>query len=67
VVIDMTDDLVELQAPGGVTIVAPADGWRACQCKSRSDGSDWCDDCCERFEHSWDESFDSVVRPLHDE
>jgi len=63
VVIDMADDLVELQAPDGVIIVAPADGWRACECDSRSDGSDWCEDCRERFEQSWDECFDSMGRP----
>ncbi|WP_312373878.1 hypothetical protein [Stutzerimonas nitrititolerans] len=46
----MTDDLVEIQATDGVIIVAPADGWRVCECDSRSDGSDWCEDCCERLE-----------------
>lgn len=47
--IAMTDYLIELQAPDGVTIVAPVDGWRVCECNSGDGGLDWCDDCRERF------------------
>lgn len=59
-------DKVELHAPDGVVIVAPVHGWRTCDCDSRSDGSDWCSDCKERFEQSWAESFDDLGRPLQD-
>ncbi|KES21077.1 hypothetical protein FG99_26925 [Pseudomonas sp. AAC] len=58
---------VQLVAPDGVVIEAPADGWYVCECDPRSDGSDWCDDCRARFEQSWGESFDSLGRPLRDE
>ncbi|ARU88505.1 hypothetical protein B9K09_11305 [Pseudomonas sp. M30-35] len=58
--------MTELIAPDGVVIEAPADGWRSCECDSQSDGSDWCDDCKERFEQSWSEGFDGLGRP-HDE
>lgn len=55
---------MKLVAPDGVVIEAPADGWRVCECDVRSDGSDWCDDCKERFEASCAECFDDLGRPV---
>lgn len=59
-------NLIVLIAPYGVTIESPSDGWRVCECDATSDGSDWCDDCRERFEQSWSECFDYLGRP-HDQ
>ncbi|OLU30968.1 hypothetical protein BVH03_09425 [Pseudomonas sp. PA15(2017)] len=58
-------DFIKLTAPDGVVIEAPVDGWRTCDCGvlGLADGSNWCDDCKERFERSWDECFDSAGRP----
>jgi len=58
---------IRLIDPDGVVIEAPADGWRTCECDPRSNGSDWCDGCRERFEQSWDDAFDPLGRPLQEE